>query len=485
MKPAISRMARPALSLACILSIIGCGGLGGQSRANDGVGAVRQAVPQPSEAAAPLTPAQIAANDRLYPFYMPMSGLRAPAVKLFIRCDASRAAGREVYRGMDAAQLYGRVEGGYEFVYEALDGEGRPCVYPFAPWQPDVVGDLNGTQFILRSSIPGQRVTFRSPSEWAHVSLRGFDIGKKRIHFEMRDIALDFPGSVQPMGSVHLETFGGVRPGLFSAVIRRSSVFGGKNGIFVPGGQTMLYVEDSSIDGNVGINSDQEHGTYINGTLVSHFRNVTWRGQRGAGNVASGHQLKDKTYLRVYENLTVSNAPNGGPPSAMPLIDASEFGFTWSNNLQLRRMRPLQDPRDALVDMRTEILYGDPANYPWSVVATPEWRMPAAPLGVLDKVYLSVFLNTSVASYRAEPYVFAQRPQGLGYLPGTNHVVGTELSTRADWRAVALAFNTSGTAAHVFSREGWTFADPKLPPGAEWVKDRDAFIRHALGLIGR
>jgi len=24
-----------------------------------------------------------------------------------------------------------------------------------------------------------------------------------------------------------------------------------------------------------------------------------------------------------------------------------------------------------------------------------------------------------------------------------------------------------------------------LPPGAEWVRDRDAFIRHALGLLGR
>jgi hypothetical protein len=39
--------------------------------------------------------------------------------------------------------------------------------------------------------------------------------------------------------------------------------------------------------------------------------------------------------------------------------------------------------------------------------------------------------------------------------------------------------------AHVYANEGWTFADPRLPPQDQWITDRDSFIRHALGLIGR
>jgi hypothetical protein len=390
-----------------------------------------------------------------------------------------------VYKGQDAASLYGRAEGGYEFVYEARDGAGQPCVYPFAPYQPDITGNLAGTQYIFRSSIPGERVTFRTGNEWATINMRAHEMGRNRIHFEMRDIELDFPGAIQPMGALHLETYGGAKPGLFTAVVRRSRIFGGKNAIFAPGGETMLYIEDSDITGNVGTNADQEHSTYINGTLVSHFRNVSWRGQQGWSNVASGHQIKDKAYLRIYENVTVSNAPGRGSPSAMPLIDASAFGFTWSNNLQVQRVRPLQEPRDALVDLRSEILYGNPEHYPWPVIATPDWRMPSAALGALDQVYLSVFFNTSVASFRPEPYVFALRPWGRGFEPGTATVVGEGLTTRGEQRAISLAFNTRGALTKVYSGEGWTFVNPRLPDNALWVSDRDAFIRHALGLIGR
>jgi hypothetical protein len=50
---------------------------------------------------------------------------------------------------------------------------------------------------------------------------------------------------------------------------------------------------------------------------------------------------------------------------------------------------------------------------------------------------------------------------------------------------VSIAFHTTGRMARVYSRDGWTFTDPHLPPQAQWVTDRDAFIRHALGLIGR
>ncbi|MEI6641190.1 MAG: hypothetical protein WCL10_04085 [Novosphingobium sp.] len=490
------RIARPALTLtlplmagAAMLGVIGCSGLGGESNAQTAQRPVQSVPPLqpvvPAEPPKPETPADYAAHDRTYPFYMPMQGLRRPAIRLFIKCDASRAAGREVYQGPDAASLYGRAEGGYEFVYEALDGQGRPCVYPFAPWQPDIVGNLDGTQYIFRSSLSGVQVTFRTDDPWATLKMRALEMGRSRIHFEMRDIALDFPGAIQPMGALHLETYGGTAPGLFTAVVRRSRIFGGKNAIFVPGGETMLYVEDSAVTGNVGTNVDQEHGTYINGTLVSHFRNVSWQGQQGWRDVASGHQLKDKAYLRIYENVAVSNAPGRGPPSAMPLIDASSFGFTWSNNLQIRRVPPQQAPRDALVDLRSEILYGNPQHYPWPVIATSDWRMPAAPLGSLDRVYLSVFFDTSVQSFRQEPHVFALRSWGRGFEPGTATILGEGFTTRAEQRAVSLSFGTRGTFDKVYSGEGWTYANPRLPDTMLWVADRDAFIRHALGLIGR
>ena len=441
----------------------------------------------PGEASAAEETPDLSPSDRdnRYPFYMPMEGLRAPAITLFIKCDASRAAGQEVYEGRDAASLYGRAEGGYEFIYEAVDGAGRPCVYPFSPWLPQIAGSLQGTQYILRSSIPGRRVTFRTGGQWATINLRMFEIGAQRIHFEMRDIELDFPGAVEAKGALHLEVDGTTRPGLFSAVVRRSKIFGGKNAVFAPGGETMLYIEDSEIAGNVGTNVDQEHGTYINGTLVSHFRNSSWRGQLAWKNIASGHQLKDKAYLRVYENVTVSNLPNSQPPSAMPLIDISAFGFTWSNNLRLKRVAPAQDPRDTLVDLRTEIIYGPREHYPWNLLVSPNWRMPASPLSVLDQVYLSVFQNTSVESFRTEPYVFALRPQGTGLEPGSTVVRGNERTTPAQQRMVSLAFNTTGRIGRAYSQEGWTFTDPRLPADANWVLDRDAFIRHALGLIGR
>lgn len=423
--------------------------------------------------------------DTLYPFYMPMKGLHRPEVTLKVKCDASRAAGHAVYDGFDPNSLYGRVGGGFEVIYEALDGAGRPCVYPFAPWMTQIVGALDGTQYIYRSSIPGRRVTFRTADEWATIDLRLFDLAKQRVHFEMRDIDLDFTGAIQGMGAVHIETAGSTPPGLLTVVIRRSRIFGGKNALFVPGGQTMVYVEDSDIAGNLSTNPDQQHSTYINGILVSHLRNSIWHGQKGWSNVASGHQLKDKAYLRIYENVTVSNQPHDSPPSAMPLVDASSYGFTWSDNLRLMRLAPAQAVRDSLVDLRAESVYGPPENYPWPLLVDPSWRMPATPLTALDKVYLSVFVNTTVESYRDEPYVIALRPQGNRYQPGTTVVEGNDQTTRAQQRMVSLAFNTTGSFDRVYSNEGWTFTDPELPAGSEWVLDRDAFIRHALGLIGR
>lgn len=477
-----------AAAALAVLGTIGCSGLGSESNAQTAPHAAA-AVPLqpliPAELPPPRTPAEFAAHDAAYPFYMPMQGLRRPANRFFVKCDASQAAGREVYQGNDVASLYGRAEGGLEFVYEARDRAGRPCVYPFAPSLPDIVGNLDGTQYIFRSSVPGERVTFRSADQWATLRMRALDMGRSRIHFEMRDVELDFPGAIQPMGALHLETYGGAPPGLFTAVIRRSKLFGGKNALFVPSGETMVYAEDSEIAGNVGTNADQEHSTYINGTLVSHFRNVRWQGQQGWSNVASGHQLKDKAYLRIYENVTVSNAPGRGPPSAMPLIDATSFGFTWANNLTIERVPSPQEPRDGLVDLRSEILYGNPQHYPWPVIATADWRMPPLALGVLDNVYLSVFFNTEVRSFRNEPYVFALRSCGRGFEPGTATIVGEGFTLRAEQRAVSLAFGTRGTFGKVYSSDGWTYVNPRLSDSALWVADRDAFIRHALGLIGR
>ena len=171
----------------------------------------------------------------------------------------------------------------------------------------------------------------------------------------------------------------------------------------------------------------------------------------------------------------------------MPLLDATSYGFTWANNLRLLRVAPAQAVRDGLVDLRSDLVYADPAIYPWPLLVTPNWRMPAAPLGALDQVYLSVFQNTVVESYRTEPFVFALRPQGLAMADGGSspRVEGNELTTRAQQRMVSLAFHTTGRFTRAYSPEGWTYADPVLPPGAEWVRDRDAFIRHALGLIGR
>ena len=235
----------------------------------------------------------------------------------------------------------------------------------------------------------------------------------------------------------------------------------------------------------IGTNVDQEHTTYINGILVSHLRNSIWRGQRGWSNQASGHQLKDKAYLRIYEDLTVTNTPNGGPPSAMPLADISSFGFTWSNNLHLKRLAPEQTARDTLVDLRAEIVYGAPGFYPWNVLAGPAWRMPASPLQALDQVYLSAFFNTTVESFRTEPYVFALRPQSSNFVPGTQTVAEDGGAPRGQQRMVSLAFHTTGRMSKVYSGQGWTYTDPRLPPAASWVTDRDAFVRHALGLIGR
>ena len=104
---------------------------------------------------------------------------------------------------------------------------------------------------------------------------------------------------------------------------------------------------------------------------------------------------------------------------------------------------------------------------------------------MLDQVYLSAFFNTEVRSFRNEPYVFALRPWGRGFQPGTATIAGEGLTLKSEQRAVSLAFGTRGTFSKVYSGDGWTYANPRLSNEMLWVADRDAFIRHALGLIGR
>ena len=65
------------------------------------------------------------------------------------------------------------------------------------------------------------------------------------------------------------------------------------------------------------------------------------------------------------------------------------------------------------------------------------------------------------------------------------HITGNDQAPRGWQRAVSIAFHTTGHMVRVYSRDGWTFTDPRLPPQDQWITDRDAFIRHALGLIGR
>ena len=53
-------------------------------------------------------------------------------------------------------------------------------------------------------------------------------------------VGLWFVRIVLARGALHLEVADTAPPGLFTAVIRRSKIYGGQNALFVPGGQTML-----------------------------------------------------------------------------------------------------------------------------------------------------------------------------------------------------------------------------------------------------
>ena len=425
-----------------------------------------------------------------------MSGLLAPKHVLHVLCDESVAAGEEVLAEGEKLPWNSYSAGGVEMIYEAKNDAGEACVYNFAPWHPRKGSGKNawpsGSQFIYRSSEPGTQVTFRTKSDWSSLSIKAGPHDGKRYHYEVKDVALDFPEAGQPMGALHLEAFADpASGGLMTAVLRRVSIRGGKNALFLPGGATMLYIEDSDIGGNIGGHVDQQHSTYINGIISTHMVNTKWWGQRASG-AYGGHQLKDKAYLRIYEDVSVTNVPDQGDPSTMPLNDITAFGFTWSKGLKLDRVKPNSSERrtrDALVDIRTSLLYTPAEQIPYAPgLNDSDWTMPMArgeaiPDGLAQNVYLHVFHDTEVNSYREEPYVFRLHLQGTEYNDDDRISGPKEDRVPEQQRMVGLAFGTTGTFESAWKDQGHVYADPAMPADAEFVFDKDAFAYHSLNLL--
>ena len=118
------------------------------------------------------------------------------------------------------------------------------------------------------------------------------------------------------------------------------------------------------------------------------------------------------------------------------------------------------------------------------LAATPAWSAPTADVPVPAPRIASGDTWLYRHTEEGQSTDILQRVVETG--PDGGYVIeGQESTTRAQQRMVSLAFNTRGRFTRAYSPEGWTYADPVLPPGTEWVRDRDAFIRHALGLIGR
>jgi len=140
------RIARPALKLTlpvaagvAVLGVIGCSGLGSESSAQTASrGNPAKAVPTapllqpvvPPELATPRSLAEYAAHDATYPFYMPMQGLRRPANRFFVKCDASQAAGREVYQATTPLRFTAVPRAGGSSSMKRGTGPGGPASIP-------------------------------------------------------------------------------------------------------------------------------------------------------------------------------------------------------------------------------------------------------------------------------------------------------------------------------------------------------------------
>ncbi|MBZ6380071.1 hypothetical protein B5C34_00230 [Pacificimonas flava] len=422
-----------------------------------------------------------------YPFYMNMDGLIEPPRVLHVRCDESIAAGEHVLSDGETLPYNGYSKGGLEVIYQAFDDYGQPCKYPFSPYTPRIGSGKNewpsGSQFIWRSAVPGHRVEFHSDSSFAKLRLAG-DRPDRRFHFEMRDIELHFDQADNVVGALHMNmTPSGA--GLLTVVVRNSYVSGGRNALFIPPGNTMLYVEDSEIGRNVGKNVEQEHGVYLNRILSSHWKNSTVFGQRASGPYG-GHQLKDKSYLRIYEDLEITNFGGVLEPSNRPLLDINLLAFTWVDGLKITRVET-ESPRDALIDIRND-KYRPDDHLPFSAVTTDEWTMPMCPgepipAGLLRDVSLSVFRNVETDSFRTEPFITRLKAMPQDHKEdGVGPVFIGDVPVEKQ-RAIALAFSPQHSAESFFSDENYVYVDPDIPAAEQaLVSDMETFVRHAFDL---
>lgn len=432
-----------------------------------------------------------------YPFYFPVDSLVAPKDIRQISCSKSNAAGelRDINNkpvSQDNAELYT----GIEFIYEA------PCTYK----NMGPAGIRNwkwaaGSQVIHRTSKRGSKAIFTSSDAW--VSLR-FAPGETqgRFHAEVIDLELRFTANTQVMGSLHFEVFPATSTGqLATLVVRDSVIEGGKNALFIPSGASMTYVENTKIGRNVGTNIDQEHVTYINGVLSTHFRNVSFYGQN-AGGGAGGHILKNKAALRILESVTLDNSKGFGDNSIMPLGDFSSFGYTWSDNLILiRKKAAVGSMRDTVIDMREDRYFepGGVVNLPF--MDAKGAAMPSAPPGcgpildTPDQSYWHIFNNTVLESEITDESVFRHNAivstTYSGIFPTATY---DDIQANPRRQRSYLLVNKAFHSAKKTVADGYFYLKPSYPTyhcedgtyGPNLLNitsSRDRFIQYALGKL--
>jgi hypothetical protein len=451
-------------------------------------------VPPTPPAPTPVPPTPIPTPVTGYPSYFPMDGLKKPVDVRLISCAKSNAAGalRDINDkaiSMATAPLYE----GIEFVYEA------PCTYKnMGPASIRNWKWADGAQVIHRTSIRGQKAIFSSADQWTNLSFKPGAVGR-RFHGEVTDIELRLTGNVQSMGSLHFEVYPNASEGkLATLVVRDSVIEGGKNALFIPGGASMLYVENTKIGRNVGSDVEQQHSIYINGTLSTHFKDSFIYGQNAKGSYG-GHILKNKSAIRILENVTLSNEGGQADLTNRALGDFSSFGYTFSDGLKLIRKLP-QSPRTGIVHLRSDRYFtGESVNLPF-LTATGA-KQPALPPGCnnpldnINEAYWHVFKNTVVNSEVDDKHIFEMNGvvdtayNGIHALTSYADIIANPQRNRA----VLLTFNTE-TRAPAVSTDGYSYGNPRYPtyhcedlnagPNLEKIlANKDAFLRHAFGRV--
>lgn len=446
--------------------------------------------------------------DTVYPFYLPMDGLLPVRQTILLDCRRSNAAGEYRTRRGRPADFGAGPHGSYEIIFEAF--EERGCVFTDIgfPVPPREGRDdyRDGAQIIYRSSVPGSPAKIVSGNMWHNIHLKvPHRLLAGRFHIELRDI--DFEATsrkTQKKGALQWEVYPPADSGkLATLVVRRSSFQGQKNGLFATTGASMLYAEDSQFGRNLGKNVGQVHAAYVNALISSHFRNVRFYGAR-AGGRRGGHQLKDKSILRILEDVTLDNRGSDADPSPMPLADFTAWGWTWSDGLTLIRERPARERPPTLIDLRRRYYAdGRRLSLPWP--SAEGFEMPFAPgeCGPLPEgVYLHVFRGTKVASYNREPFIVRNQgtwatsfdPKGYGGVEPANSYSDVMANPRRN-RTMVLTFDTTGNVDRGSSPEGYWYERPSPPayvcddpvdlssPLAALAGDRDRFIRTALEKI--